>query len=78
LHEVFKKSFSTTNIIENVNSQEGRITRNVKYWKSSDQRQHWIAAGLLEAKQKMKKVINHKKLQLMKEKISNEVSNLKN
>jgi transposase-like protein len=36
LHEVFKKSFSTTNIIENVNSQIGRITRNVKYWKSSD------------------------------------------
>lgn len=78
LHGVFKRSFSTTNIIENVNSQLGRFTRNVKYWKSSDQRQRWIAAGLLEAEQKMNKVINHKNLRLMKEKIYNEVSSLKN
>ena len=73
LHEVFKKSFSTTNIIENVNSQIGRYTRNVKYWKTSDQRQRWIAAGLLEVEQKMNKVINYNKLQLMKETIKVEV-----
>ncbi len=78
LHEVFKRSFSTTNIIENVNSQIGRFTRNVKYWKSSDQRQRWIAAGLLEAEQRMNKVINHNKLLLMKENILNEVNGLKN
>jgi transposase-like protein len=74
ISEIFKKSFCTTNIIENVNSQIGRYTRNVKFWKTSDQRQRWVAAGLMEAEQKMNKVINHKKLSIMKEKIYNEIN----
>jgi len=73
LHEDFKKSFSTTNVIENVNSQLRKYTFKVKYWKTSDQRQRWIAAGLLAAEQKMNKVINGHKLNKLKERISIEV-----
>ena len=73
LIEDFKKSFSTTNIIENVNSQIAKYTRKVKYWKSSNQRQRWIAAGLLEAEQKMHRVVNYQKLNLLQEKIKQEV-----
>lgn len=78
LHKEFARSFRTTNIIENVNSQIARYTRNVKYWKTSDQRHRWIAAALLMAEQRMNRVFNYEKLNLMKEKIKNEVSRLEN
>ncbi len=74
LHEDFNKSFSTTNVIENVNSQIGKYTRKVKCWKTADQRQRWIAAGLMEAEQKMNKVINSQKLHILKEKIKMEIN----
>lgn len=73
LNEEFHKSFSTTNIIENLNSQIGKYTRKVKYWKTSDQRQRWIAAGLIEAEQKMHRVVNHQKLNILQEVIKKEV-----
>ena len=73
LNEDFKKSFTTTNVIENLNSQIGKYTRKVKYWKTSDQRQRWIAAGLLEAEQKMHRVNNYQDLYILQEKIKQEV-----
>lgn len=73
VNEEFKKSFRTTNIIENVNSQMRSLLINVKYWKTSDQRHRWAAAGLLEAEQNMNKVINHQNLSLLKEAIKREV-----
>jgi transposase-like protein len=73
LHEDFKQSFSTTNIIESLNSQIGNYTRKVKYWKSSDQRQRWIAVSLLEVEQKMHRVNNYKNLYKFQEIIKQEV-----
>jgi putative transposase len=73
INEEFKKSFSTTNVIENLNSQIGKYTRKVKYWKTSDQRQRWIAAGLMEAEQKMRRVNNYQRLYILQEKIKEEV-----
>lgn len=73
LNEDFKKSFSTTNIIENLNSQIGKYTRKVKYWKTSDQRQRWIAVSLFEAEQKMHRVNNFKNLNILQEVIKQEV-----
>jgi transposase-like protein len=58
----FSRSFATTNCIESLNSQIGSATRKVKRWTSSDQRQRWVAIGLLEAEQRMRKVDNHQRL----------------
>lgn len=65
LKELFGKSFSTTNIIENLNSQMGRYLRNVKRWQSSEQRYRWVACALLEIEGRMMKVINAKNLDVM-------------
>jgi transposase-like protein len=73
LYEQFNKSFCTTNVIENVNSQLRKYTSKVKCWKTSDQRHRWIAAGLLEGEQKMNKVINHRNLDILKVAIKKEV-----
>jgi putative transposase len=73
INEDFKKSFSTTNVIENLNSQISKYTRKVKYWKTSDQRQRWIACGLMEAEQRMKRVSNYQNLNILKDKIKQEI-----
>jgi transposase-like protein len=69
----FGKSFSTTNIIENLNSQLVKYIGRVKYWKTSDQRQRWVASALLEIEKKMRKVDNFKKLQNFVDVIKNEI-----
>lgn len=58
----FARSFSTTNCIENVNSLVEKTTRNVKRWTNSLQRHRWVAASLLEAEQRMRKVDNFQRL----------------
>jgi len=75
LIEYFQRSFSTTNCIESLNSQLGKYLKKVKHWKTSDQRYRWIACGLLESEQRMRKIHNYKKLYLLKEKIKQEIQN---
>jgi putative transposase len=56
ISEAFHVTFSTTNSIENLNSQIGRYTQNVKRWTTSDQRHRWIAASLLDAEERMRRI----------------------
>ena len=58
----FSRSFATTNCIESLNSQLEKTTRNVKRWSNSDQRHRWVAASLLEAEPRMRKVDNYERL----------------
>lgn len=71
----FSRSFSTTNCIENVNSLLENTTRNVKRWTNSTQRFRWVAAGLLEAEQRMRKVDNHRRLPCLQEAITAAIEN---
>ena len=76
LKEHFERSFSTTNCIENLNSQIEKYLRKVKYWQTSTQRYRWVACALLEIEQRMKKVHNYKHLNEMREKLQNEIEDL--
>jgi transposase-like protein len=69
LTDHFKRSFSTTNIIESLNSQVERYLKKVKYWQNSSQRHRWTACALMEIEQRMRRVHNYKKLYLLKEKL---------
>ena len=73
LIEYFGRSFSTTNCIENLNSQIMKYLRKVKYWQTSTQRYRWVACALLEIEQRMKKVHNYKYLNEMREKLQSEI-----
>ncbi len=73
LKELFGKSISTTNIIENLNSQLGRYFRNVKRWQSSEQRYRRVARALLEIELRMRKVSNYRHLGVMANTIQAEV-----
>ena len=65
----FKRSFHTTNAIENLNSQLGKYIGKVKHWKNSEMRYRWIASGLMEIEQKMRRISNYKNLYKLKEQI---------
>jgi len=44
-----RRTFATTNAIENMNGSLRRITRNVKRWKDEAMIRRWIALGIAEA-----------------------------
>jgi hypothetical protein len=46
---------------------------NVKHWKSSSQRYRWIACALLEIEQRMRRINNYDKLDLLKKAVNEEV-----
>jgi len=74
----FATSFTTTNCIENLNSQLTKYIRKVKRWMSSDQRYRWVVLGMMEAENHMRKIQNYKKLYLLKNAIQNEVASKSN
>jgi len=73
LYEYFERSFTTTNCIENLNSQLTKYLRKIKRWMSSDQRYRWVVLAMLEAENRMRRVQNFNKLELLKSAIENEV-----
>lgn len=75
LNELFGKSFSTTNCIENLNSPLNKYIGKVKYWRTSKQRYRWVASALLEIEKRMRRVNNYKNLYLMEEAIYKEIQN---
>ncbi len=67
---VFEKlgtSFKTTNMLENVNGQLERLTGRVTRWRTSDQRQRWVGAALLDIEPRLRKVKGFKHLPALRE-----------
>ena len=65
----FDRTFSTTNPIENVNSQVQNYTQKVKHWQNSKMRYRWLASALLECESKMRRVNNYRELNLIQESV---------
>lgn len=57
-----RRSLSTTNCIESVFSAARYYMRNVKRWRKTEQMDRWLASGLLEAEQKLRRVPGYTKL----------------
>lgn len=73
LIEDFRRSFATTNCIENLNSQIEKYLRKVKHWKTSTQKYRWVASALLDIEHRMRKVDNCAKLSVMRSIIKQEL-----
>ena len=56
------RSFSTTNVLESINAQLGRLTRNVTRWHNGIQKHRWIASALLEIEPRLRKVKGYRAL----------------
>lgn len=64
------RSFKTTNVIENVNSLLGIYTDRVDNWKTSEQRQRWVATALLKIEPKLRKVAGYQHLKQLRSAIA--------
>jgi hypothetical protein len=66
LFEMLGRIFKATNTLENVNSLLGIYTDRVDYWKTSEQRQRWVATALLEVEPRLRKVAGHQHLKQLR------------
>jgi len=66
LVEILGRGFTTTNLIENLNSQLAKYIRKVKRWINSDMRARWVAVALIEIEKKMRRVNRYEKLHLLR------------
>jgi len=51
-----RRTLATTNPIENLNSLIGRYTRNVKRWRHGSMIERWVAAVLLDAETRFRRI----------------------
>ena len=68
--EDLRKSLHTTNLIESVMACLERHTRRVTHWRTSDQKQRWVAATLLKVEVQFRRVRGMKHLPLLQKALS--------
>lgn len=73
LVEELGRSFTTTNLIENLNSQLRKYLGRIKRWVNPNMKARWLASSLIEAEGKMIRVNNYKKLYLLRAAIKSEL-----
>lgn len=61
-----KKTFSTTNPVESVNSLTEEDLRRVKRWRDSEHFSRWLATAVLHAEKRMNKIRGYRGLTLLK------------
>jgi len=73
LVEELGKSLTTTNIIENLNSQLNKYVGRIKRWVNPEMQARWVATALVEVEHKMRRINNHKKLYLLRTALKSEL-----
>ena len=71
LHEDLRRSLNTTNLIESIMAQIERKTQRVDHWRTSDQKQRWCAATLLQIEKSFRRVRGFKHLALLQTALTN-------
>lgn len=56
------RSFATTNVLESINAQVGRLIRNVTRWRNGPQKQRWVASALLDLEPRLRRVKGYRAL----------------
>jgi len=55
-HGMIRKSLSTTNPIESLNSGIRNVTRRVKRWRNSEMVMRWVCTGIIESERNFRKI----------------------
>jgi putative transposase len=56
------QSLATTNILESINAQLSRLTRNVTRWHNGAQKHRWVASALLDIEPRLRKIKGYRAL----------------
>lgn len=55
-------SLKTTNCLESLNAQLGQLTDKVDHWRTSDQKQRWVASALLAIEPRLRRIKGYRHL----------------
>lgn len=58
-------SLKTTNCLESLNAQLGQVTDKVDRWRTSDQKQRWVASALLTIEPRLRRIKGYRHLSLL-------------
>ena len=60
-----RKTLASTNVIESAFSVVERVCANVKRWHGGDQRERWVASGLLVAEKQFRRIQGYKQIPVL-------------
>lgn len=66
-------SLKTTNCMESLNAQLGQLTDKVDYWRTSEQKQRWVASALLSIEPRLHKIKGYRHLPLLQAALQREL-----
>jgi hypothetical protein len=68
-----RKTLASTNVIESAFSVVERVCVNVKRWHGGDQRERWVASGLLVAEKQFRRIQGYKQISVLLRELENSV-----
>jgi putative transposase len=72
--EVLGRSLKTTNCLESLNALLGQRTDKVDRWRTSDQKQRWLAAALLDIEPRLRRIKGFRTLPVLRQALQAELS----
>ncbi|MDO8546034.1 MAG: hypothetical protein Q7R68_01610 [Nitrospirales bacterium] len=66
LFQALGVSLKTTNCLESLNAQLGQVTDKVDHWRTSDQKQHWVASALLTIEPRLRRIKGFRHLPMLR------------
>jgi transposase-like protein len=66
-------SLKTTNSLESINAQLGQVTDKVDHWRTSDQKQRWVASALLTIEPRLRRIKGFRQLPLLRAALQTEI-----
>ena len=73
LAQELRLSFSTTNVIESIFSHVGRLTDHVDHYRTSEQKQRWLATALLTIEPRLRRVRGKQHLRSLRQAMQREL-----
>ena len=71
-------SLKTTNCLESLNAQLGQVTDKVDRWRTSDQKQRWVASALLTIEPRLRRIKGYRHLSLLRTALQAEIRRAEN
>jgi hypothetical protein len=65
-------SLKTTNCLESLNAQLGQLTDKVDHWRTSDQKQRWVASALLLIEPRLRRIKGYRHLRQLQDTLQRE------
>ena len=74
LFEALGRSLKTTNCLESIMAQVGQRTDKIDHWRTSDQKQRWVATALLDLEPGLRRIKGYRHLPLLRAALQRETT----